>query len=228
LQEFIAYRRVTQSERRRPAARLEAQAAAILKFVQSRAGVLLRDFVEREAGKGSQALELRPQLQEAMALAKERQAVLVVSTLDRLSRNVRFLSGLLEAGVEFAAADTPDADAFMLHIYAGVAQRAREQVGGRISASLQAKKRAALASGQPNPLGNPSTLKPHIQRRAEDAQAFADRLAPTLRAYRSAGMSQRQMVEALNEQGIRAASGGTWSLVQLQRVLARLPEDAAA
>ena len=98
MKEFIAYRRVTLSEQSRPAVRLETQAAAILLFVQARDGVLLRDFVEREAGRGSDALERRPQLQEAIALAKERSAVLVVSSLDRLSREVAFLSALLGQG----------------------------------------------------------------------------------------------------------------------------------
>jgi DNA invertase Pin-like site-specific DNA recombinase len=223
MKEFIAYRRVTVSEQRRPAVRLEAQAAAILLFVQARNGVLLRDFVEREAGRGSDVPERRPQLQEAIALAKKRNSVLVVSSLDRLSRDVGFLSGLLESGVEFAAAAMPDADAFMLQIYAGVEQRSREQIAGRISAALQAKKRAALAGGKPNPLGNTATLQPHNKQRSESAQAFADRLAPTLNGYRSAGMTQRRMVEELNVQGIQTAQGGRWSLMQLQRVLARIP-----
>jgi len=225
LQEFIGYRRISTSERGRSGLGLDAQAAAILQLVKSRGGVLLQDFVERETGKGSNALDHRPQLQEAMKAAQQRRAVLVVSRLDRLSRDVNLLAGLIESGVEFVAAETPDADATMLHIYAAVAQRAREHIARNISAALQAKKRAALAGGQPNPLGNLSTLKPHNRRRAESAQAFADRLAPTLDAFRNARMTQRQMVEELNRRGILAAGGGTWSLVQLQRVLARLPAD---
>jgi DNA invertase Pin-like site-specific DNA recombinase len=223
MREFIAYRRVTAPEERRSPGALEAQAVAILRFVQSEQGVLLRDFVERETGRGGGALERRPQLQRAVLLAKERNAVLVVSTLDRLSRDVAALSELVESGLEFVAAETPTADAFMLQIYAEVAQRSREHIAGRISASLQAKKRAALAQGQPNPLGNAATLQPHNLKRREGAQAFAARLAPTLNGYRKAGMTQRQMVEELNRQGIRTAAGGTWSLMQLQRVLARIP-----
>jgi DNA invertase Pin-like site-specific DNA recombinase len=222
MKEFIAYRRITLSEQRRSAAGLEAQAAAILQFVQGREGVLLRDFVEREPGKGSDALERRPQLLAAMALAKERGAILVVSSVDRLSRDVAFLSALRASDLEFAAAETPDADASMLHIYAAVVQRSREQIASRISATLQAKKRAALAQGEPNPLGNVATLGPHNRQRSESAQAFADRLAPTLDGYRKLGITQRRMVEELNAQGIKTAQGGRWSLMQLQRVLARI------
>ena len=227
MQEFIGYRRVSTSERARAGIGLEAQAAAILRFVKSRGGVLLQDFVEREAGKGSNALDRRPQLQEALKAARQRRAVLVVARLDRLSRDVHFLSGLIESGVEFVAAETPEADASMLHTYAAVAQGTREHIARRISDALQAKKHAALAQGRANPLGNVASLQPRNRQRSDSAAAFAAGLAPTLEAYRGAGMSQRRMVEELNRQGIRTARGGTWSLMQLQRVLARLPERLA-
>ena len=220
--EFVAYRRVSTSERGRPGLGLEAQAAAILRFVQSRGGVLLQDFVEAETGKGSQTLDGRPKLREAMAAAKERRATLVVSRLDRLSRNVRFISGVLESGVDFAAAETPSADASMLQIYAAVAEHERAGIAGRISAALQAKKQAALAAGRPNPLGKSASLQPHNAHRKETAQAFAERLATTLQAFRAAGMTQRAMVDELNRQGIPTARGGSWSLMQLQRILGRL------
>ena len=223
MQEFVAYRRICSLERGRPALQLEEQAAAILRFVQSRPGVLLQDFVEREPGAGRKALQHRPQLSEAMKLARKRGAVLVVSTLDRLSRDAACLADLIASGVEFAAAETPAADAFMLQIHASVAQRQREQRARRLSASLQARKAKALLAGQPNPLGNGAALQPRNEERRQAAQAFAARLAPRLLAWRSAGMSQRAMVEELNRQGIAAAGGGTWSLMQLQRVLARLP-----
>jgi DNA invertase Pin-like site-specific DNA recombinase len=222
MQEYIAYRRISTSEQGRPGLGLDAQAAAIMLFVRSRSGVLLDDFVEVETGKGSHALERRPRLLEAVALAKKRRAVLVVAKLDRLSRNAHFISGLMESGVDFVSAETPAADRSMLHIYAAVAKHERAQIAGRISAALQAKKRAAVAAGKANPLGNTATLQPHNQQRQQAADAFAKRLAKTLKAYQEAGMSQRQMVEALNAQGTKTARGGQWSLQQLQRVLARI------
>ena len=227
MQEFVAYRRVTASEQGRTGVHLEAQAAAIFRFVQSRGGVLLQDFVEHEKGKGSHGLEHRPQLREAVAAARKRRAVLVVSRLDRLSRNAQLVSELIACGVDFIAADMPEADAAMLHGYAMVAQRERAHVAGRISAALQEKKRVALAQGLPNPLGNSETLKPRNSGRSESAQAFAARLAPMLEAYRAAGLTQRRIVEELNREGIPTAAGGTWSLVQLQRVLARLQSAQA-
>lgn len=146
----------------------------------------------------------------------------MVSKLDRLSRNVHFISGVMESGVDFVAAETPNADGFMLHIYAAVAQREREHIASRISAALQAKK----ARGER--VGNAASLQPHNDARKDSASAFAQRLEGTLRAYQRAGMKQRQMVEELNRQGIKTARGGEWSLMQLQRVLSRLGEAAAA
>ena len=222
MQEVIAYRRLARSERARAELRLEEQAAAILRFVQSRGGVLVQDFIELQEGKGSDALESRPRLQEALQAARKRGAVLVVARLDRLSREVPVLSAVIEAGVEFAAADHPDADAFTLHIHAGIASRERRRAATRISDALHAKKHAALAQGRPNPIGNPRSLQSHNRSRQVAAQAFARQLAPMLDAYRRAGLSQRAIVDALNRDGIPTAAGGTWSLLQLQRVLARL------
>lgn len=223
MKEFIAYRRVTRAERGRRRLALEEQAAAILRFVQARGGVLVQDFVETEPGRGSDALERRPVLQDAVAAARQRAAVLVVAQLDRLARDVDVLATLITAGAHFAAADSPDADAFMLHVHATIAAGHRERKADRISSTLQEKKRAALARGLPNPVGNARSLRPHNESRQQAAQAFAERLAPRLADLRRAGMTQRQMVDALNEEGIPTAAGGTWSLVQLQRVLSRLP-----
>lgn len=221
MKEFIAYRRIAPTERGRKGLALQDQAAAILRYVQSRGGVLVQDFVEAEPGKGSDLLERRPRLREAMDAAVRRHAVLVVARLDRLSRDVDLLSMLVVSGVDFAAADIPEADATMLHAHATIAASQRERSAKRISSALQAKKQAALAHGLPNPVGHPASLQPHNTTRQQAAQAFAEKLAPRLAALREAGLTQRQIVDTLNEQGIRTAAGGTWSLVQLQRVLAR-------
>lgn len=222
MKEFIAYRRITRAERGRPGLGLQEQAAAILRFVQSRGGVLVQDFVEAQPGKGSDTLERRPRLREAMDAAVRRRAVLVVARLDRLSRDVDLLSMLVVAGVEFAAADTPHADTATLHAHAAIASAQRDLSAQRISAALQAKKHAALAHGLPNPVGHAASLRPHNASRQQAAQAFAQKIAPAIAELRRAGLTQRQMVDALNAQGIPTAAGGTWSLVQLQRVLARL------
>lgn len=213
---FISYRRVSTIEQGKSGLGLEAQAAAIAALVAARGGHLLADFEEVQTGKGSDALDRRPILREAMRQAKARRAVLVVSRLDRLSRNLHFVSGLIDKGTDLAVADMPQADKRMLQVFAMVGEWERDAIASRIKAALQAKK----ARGEK--VGHPASLQPHNTTRATQAAAFATRLAPTLAAYRAQEWTQRRQVEELNRAGVLTANGGAWSLVQLQRVLARV------
>jgi DNA invertase Pin-like site-specific DNA recombinase len=215
LPRFIAYRRVSTKEQGKSGLGLEAQAHAIARHLEGCGGELLADFVEVETGKGADALELRPILAEAMRAAKARKATLIVSRLDRLSRNLHFVSGLLDRGTDLAVADMPKADKRMLQVFAMVGEWERDAIASRISAALQAKK------GRGEKVGNPASLQPHNCARSSEAAAFAAKLRPTLRAYQASKMTQRAMVAALNGAGIATARGGHWSLVQVQRVLAR-------
>lgn len=216
MQQFIAYRRVSTAEQGKSGLGLEAQAAAIGKAIEARGGHLLADFEEVQTGKGSDALDRRPILAEALRMAKARRAVLIVSRLDRLSRNLHFVSGLIDKGGDIAVADMPQADKRMLQVFAMVGEWERDAIASRIKAALQAKK----ARGQK--VGHAESLRPFNGARAADAAAFAAKLAPTLAGYKASGMTQRQQVEELNRVGIHTARGGQWSLVQLQRVLARV------
>ena len=98
-----------------------------------------------------------------------------------------------------------------------LAEAERDRIASNIKKALAAKKRKNL------PVGNPATLQPFNDVRATQASAFAGKLQPTINAYRSMGMSQRAMVDAMNSAGIKTATGRQWGLIQLQRVLARLP-----
>lgn len=220
---FIAYRRVSTAEQGRSGLGLEAQAAAIAALVAARGGHVIADFEEVETGKGSDALERRPILREALKAAKARKATLVVSRLDRLSRNLHFVSGLIERigspglrSADLLVADMPQADKRMLQVFAMVGEWERDAIAARIKAALQAKK----ARGQK--VGHPESLQPLNGARAADAAAFAARLSPTLAAYRAQGLTQRQQVDELNRAGVPTAKGGQWSLMQLQRVLSRV------
>jgi len=219
--QFIAYRRVSTAEQGKSGLGLEAQAAAIAQAIASRGGRLLADYEEVQTGKGSDALDRRPVLADALRVAKARRAVLIVSRLDRLSRNLHFVSGLIDRGVDLAVADMPKADKRMLQVFAMVAEWERDAIASRISAALQAKK----ARGEQ--VGHPETLQPLNGARAAGARAFAERLAPTLAAYRAQDMTQRGMVAALNQAGVPTAQGGEWGLVQLQRVLRRSRQQGA-
>jgi DNA invertase Pin-like site-specific DNA recombinase len=150
-----------------------------------------------------------------MDFAKKHKATLLIAKLDRLSRNLHFITSLMESKVKFVAADMPDANELTIHIMAALAQYERKMISERTKAAL------ARAKANGRRLGNPN-LMPDNERRRQEARAFAERLRPTLEALRSQGMSQRTIVAELNNLGVQAPRGGAWSLIQLQRVLGRL------
>lgn len=213
---FIAYYRVSTAEQGRSGLGLEAQQEAVRRYLNGGSWKLLGEFQEVETGKGSNALEKRPVLRQAMEAAKKQKATLLIAKLDRLARNVHFISGLIESGTDFIAVDNPQADKTMLHIYSAMAEWERDRISQRIKEALAAKK------ARNEKVGNPASLRPGNELRKAQAAAFAANLSKTLKAYEKAGMTQRQMAEELNRQGIKTARGGSWSLVQLQRVLARI------
>lgn len=222
----VAYYRVSTARQGDSGLGLEAQREAVRRHMQERGAHLVThqqggesvpaEFTEVETGKGSNALERRPMLAQAIALAKRKKAVLLIAKLDRLARNVHFVSGLMETGVQFRCCDLPTEDRTMVHFYAVMAEAEGRRISQRISDALQAKK----ARGEP--VGNPANLQPFNGARAGVAHAFAEKLRPVLAPFMETGMTQRAMVEALNGAGVKTAQGGEWGLVQLQRVLARL------
>ena len=213
----VSYLRVSTAMQGKSGLGLEAQREAVSRYLASIDATLVQEFEEVETGKGSNALEKRPKLRDAIALAKKQRAVLVIAKLDRLARNVHFISGLMETGVEFRCCDFPTADRTMLHMYAAMAEHEGRRISQRISEALQAKKRSGRE------VGNVANLKPHNTARATAAADFAAKLQPTLHAFKAQAMTQRAMVDALNSAGTITAQGGQWSLVQLQRVLSRMP-----
>lgn len=217
MQKFISYRRVSTIEQGKSGLGLEAQSAAIARVVADRGGRLIEDFEEVQSGKGSDALNRRPVLAQALKAAKAKKATLVVSRLDRLSRNLHFVSGLIDQGAcDLLVADMPQADKRMLQVFAMVGEWERDAIASRISAALQAKKDRGES------VGHVASLQPFNTQRADDAARFAAGMRPTLLAFYAQRMTQRQMVDALNSAGTRTAKGGPWSQMQLQRVLSRL------
>ena len=125
--QFVAYYRVSTDKQGRSGLGLEAQQAAVQNFLNGGTWQLVGEFTEVESGRKSE----RPELARAMALCKKLKATLVIARLDRLARNVHFISGLMEAKVKFVACDMPEATPFMLHIYAAVAQEEARAISAR-------------------------------------------------------------------------------------------------
>ncbi len=216
----VAYCRVSTQQQGRSGLGLEAQQAAIQAFAQAHGITLVADLVEVETGKGSDALERRPVLSQALAQAKKAKCPVIVAKLDRLSRDVAFISGLMAQRVPFVVAEMPDADPFMLHIYAAVAQWERDRISERVKAALAAKK----ARG--HVLGNRTNIAEAGALGRASTQAQADALArnvlPIIEEIRRSGVTDlRGIADALNARGVKSARGGVWHSTSVRNVLRR-------
>ena len=140
MESAIAYLRVSTQRQQRSGLGIEAQRAAIARFAEAEGLFIVREFVEAETGKGADAIDRRPQLAAALASAKSAKCSVVVSKLDRLSRDVAFVSGLMAQRVPFMVAELGrDVDPFMLHLYAALAEKERRLIAERTRAALAAK-----------------------------------------------------------------------------------------
>lgn len=219
---FVAYYRVSTQRQGISGLGLEAQRAAVTSYLNGGAWELAGEFTEMESGKGANALAKRPQLAAALRLAENRGATLIIAKLDRLARNVHFVSGLLESKCNFVAADMPQANKTMLQIYAVMAEWERDQISKRTKDALMAAKKRGVKIGAKGP----ANLRPNIEARQRAADAHAESLRELIESLR-ASKSQRQIVMALNRASTPAPRGGKWTLSQLQRVLKRLDRPQA-
>ncbi len=213
--QFVAYYRVSTQRQGKSGLGLAAQKKAVSDYLNGGNHEVLAEYTEVESGKGSNALDKRPVLREAINCAKKYKAKLLIAKLDRLARNVHFVSSLMESKVDFIIADMPEANALTIHLLSAVAEYERELISKRTKEALAAAKERGVK------LGNPR-LMPDNAKRSEKAQRFAESLRATLEGYKANGMSQRGICNELDSIGITTTRGGTWSQVQLQRVMSRL------
>jgi DNA invertase Pin-like site-specific DNA recombinase len=217
----IAYLRVSTQRQHRSGLGIDAQRTAIERFAASESLKIAAEYVEAETGKGSDALDRRPQLAAALAAAKASKCSVVVAKLDRLSRDVAFVAGLMAQRVPFIVAELGrDADPFMLHLYAALAEKERRLISERTKAALAAKRATGAV------LGNPKNLaEAALAGRAaliQGADRFAEELAPVIRTLRSEGVTTlRAVADALNARGIRSARGGRWYPSAVSNLISR-------
>jgi DNA invertase Pin-like site-specific DNA recombinase len=217
---IVAYVRVSTNQQGRSGLGIEAQRAALSRFAQSEGLDLVAEFVEVETGKGSDALDRRPQLAAALARARALRCPVAVSNLDRLSRDVHFISGLMTHRVPFVVADLgPDVDPFVLHLFAALAEKERALISGRTKSALAAAKAKGVK------LGNPR-IEAARGRAVASLQAEADRAASNVlpiiaEIRRSGAMTLRAIAEALNARGVPTQRGGRWHAMSVRNVLAR-------
>jgi DNA invertase Pin-like site-specific DNA recombinase len=224
----VAYIRVSTAAQGRSGLGIEAQREAIERFAASQEGIIDCEFVEVETGKGSDALAKRPQLRAAMAQASLLGGPVVVAKLDRLSRDVAFISGLMAERVPFIVAELgPDVDPFMLHVYAALAEKERRLISERTKSALQAAKAKGRKLGNPNGAaalrraGKGNTAAVEALKAAADTHAA--KLQPVVQDLQARGVtSLAGLAEALNEMQMRTPRGGKWYPSSVRNLLARL------
>ena len=212
----IAYIRVSTQRQGRSGLGLEAQETAINRFCEAEGFAVLARFVEVETGKGADALDKRPQLAAALKAAKTAACPVIVAKLDRLSRDVAFIAGLMAQRVPFIVCDLgANADPFMLHIYAALAEQERRMISTRTKAALSAAKARGVK------LGNAK----QGQVNAEFADEFAEKLRPVVMPV--INLSSRRIAAFLNDQGIATHHGRKWQSETVLRLIERLRKNAA-
>jgi DNA invertase Pin-like site-specific DNA recombinase len=185
---------------------MEAQKTAVQRFAAAEGYDLIADYLEIETGKGADALDRRPKLAAALERARKVKCPVLVAKLDRLSRDVHFISGLMAHRVPFIVAELgADADPFMLHLYAALAEKERALISARTKAALAAKKAAGGTLG--NPRAAEAAVKAHAANRAA-ADKFAANVLPVVREVQGAGgKTLREIAASLNARGVRS---GAW------------------
>jgi DNA invertase Pin-like site-specific DNA recombinase len=223
---YVTYCRVSTAKQGESGLGLEAQRSTVTSYANSSNGRVIAEYVEVESGTHCD----RPQLTKALAHARQSKATLVVAKLDRLARNVAFLSTLMESGVQFVACDNPSATKLTLHILVAVAENEVEMIRARTRAALAAAKARGTLLGSARPghwqgreqcrlegaaKGNVASATVRSMR-AEQAHA---EIFPIVKALRDEGLTLRQIAVRLNAEGRGTRRGKLWTPAHVYTVL---------
>lgn len=210
---YIAYYRVSTSRQGESGLGLEAQQKAVADYLNGGNWHIVAEYTEIESGK----LNNRPTLAAAIAACKKHKATLIIAKLDRLARNVHFISGLMESGIEFVAVDNPNANKLMIHMLAAFAEHEREMISKRTKEALAAAKERGVK------LGRHGAEVLSKQNRNASLAYYAE-IAPKIRELQASGYrTTRALCDALNTHIIPTASGaGKWHIPQVYRALKQI------
>ena len=219
MQHAVAYYRVSTARQGRSGLGIEAQRAAVARFAEAEGYTLIAEFTEVETGKGADALDRRPQLAAALAAGKTGKCPVIVAKLDRLSRDVAFIAGLMAQRVPFIVAELgADADPFMLHLYAALAEKERRLISERTRSALAQRKAQGAKLGQSKQCGRGSRARAKGSdrggRRLRRQRPAHHRVASSLRRSRSTrarrGSEQSRRPDCAGRAGGMCRTSRTW------------------
>jgi DNA invertase Pin-like site-specific DNA recombinase len=226
----VAYYRCSTAEQGESRLGIEGQMEDVRRWsVSANATVIPKPlFIEIESGRDND----RPVLREALAFAKAHRATLVVAKLDRLSRKLHFVSGLMESGVDFRCCEFPNADKFEIHLRASFAEEEARKISERTRAALAARRARGLPLGAANPKCQNLTPESRLRgsyaagkRNQELAQAGYDFVKPIILGMRRKGVTLQEIANHLNSEGIPTRRGKKWFPATVKIVLNRFPGD---
>ncbi len=208
-QHYVTYFRVSTSKQGESGLGLAAQEEAVTQFLASRPHKVISRYTEVESGKKND----RPELLRALDECRKHRVTLLIAKLDRLARNVHFISGLMEAGVEFVAVDNPHASKLMVHLLAAFAEHEREVIAARTRAALQAAKARGVVLGAH---GKALAAQHRAEARKRDEQYH-----PVIAALMRETKSYTRVAERMNAMGVLTPSGGRWYASSVRNVCMR-------
>lgn len=212
---FVAYYRVSTAKQGQSGLGLEAQKSAVQQYLNGGSWDLAGEFVEVESGKKKN----RPQLNAALTLCKKHKATLIIAKLDRLARNLHFISGLMESRIEFLAVDNPTANRLTVQILAAVAEEEARAISARTKAALSsAKSRGVVLGKHGAQLGKANHKR---------AVKMANDMKGAIAALRAEGIETvREIATTLNTRGIATPQGKRWHGTSVHRLLKRMEQVA--
>lgn len=206
---YVAYFRVSTAKQGRSGLGLEAQRAQVARFVGDNDEILC-EHVEVQSGKS----DVRCELWKAIAAAKRHSAKVLIAKLDRFSRKVSFIAGIMEQGVGLAVADMPHATDFQLHIFAALAQEERRLISERTRNALAEAKKRGVRLGSHGAV----LAARHRQQAVDHAHSLASVVQPLV----DNGQSYSAIARHLNDLGIPTAKGGRFYAETAKNVIRRL------
>jgi DNA invertase Pin-like site-specific DNA recombinase len=217
---FVSYLRVSTAKQGAKGLGMEAQRAAVQTFAAQERVSIAAEYVEVETGKGSDALERRPQLAAALEHARRLKAPVLVAKLCRLGRDVHFISGLMANRVPFVVTELgADADPFLLHLYASLAEKERSLISQRTTAALAAAKARGVKLGSPT--GAETIGKARAARTEQVTKANAATRMIIAEIRRAGKTTLAAIAQQLEARGVRTPAGrATWAPAQVSRLMA--------
>lgn len=205
MKHYIAYYRVSRKEQGISTLGLLAQRSSVEKYVAGQDGIILNEFTEIETGTNKRE---RIEIHKAIQQAKNENAVLIIAKLDRLARNVSFVSSLMDAGIEFLAVDMPSANNFTIHIFSALAEQEAKLISTRTKQALAELKKKGVKLGSPKNLTSEARNKGVLTIKENALNNDRNRQAQSIIGNcKEKGMTYRQIANYLNELNFKTRYG---------------------